>query len=370
MMAEALQVDLGQRTYSVYVGRGMLHAAGSLISADFAGNRIAVVSDTNVAALYSARLLDSLRDSGFSASLEIVPAGESAKTLECYADLQRRLLSRRIGRDGMIVALGGGCVGDLAGFVAATLYRGVRLIHAPTTLLAQVDSSIGGKTGVNTAHGKNLVGAFHQPECVLADVDVLDTLPEVEQRAGYAEMFKAALLADRSFAGWLADHGGELLAGNHDACAYGIRQSIAIKAGIVSLDEREHGRRALLNLGHTFAHALEAEEGQTGALAHGYAVAVGLVLAAECSERMGLCPSGVAAEVRGHLQRRGLPVRAGNLAGAPFDPQALLARMEHDKKVRDGNPVLILLRNIGDAFVCAEPEWNVVESVLVDACDG
>ena len=370
MMAEALQVDLGQRTYSVHVGSGTLRDAGSLISSSSAGNRIAVISDMNVAALHAARLLASLRDSGLSASLETVPAGESAKTLECYADLQRRLLSRRIGRDGTIVALGGGCVGDLAGFVAATLYRGVRLIQAPTTLLAQVDSSIGGKTGVNTAHGKNLVGAFHQPECVLADVDVLDTLPEVEQKAGYAEMLKAGLLGDRSFACWLADHGGELLDGDREARVHGIRQSIAIKADIVARDEREHGRRALLNLGHTFAHALEAEEGQTGALAHGYAVSVGLVLAAECSERMGFCPLGVAAEVRGHLRCRGLPVRAGHLAGAPFDPQAVLARMEHDKKVRDGNPVLVLLRDVGDAFVCTEPDWTVVESVLVEACGG
>ncbi len=368
MMAEALQVDLGGRTYPVHVGSGTLGNAGSLISASLAGNRVVVVSDTNVAGLYADLVLASLRERGLEASLETVPAGESAKTLECFADLQRRLLSRRIGRNGAILALGGGCVGDLAGFAAATLYRGVRLIQAPTTLLAQVDSSVGGKTGVNTPHGKNLVGAFHQPGCVLADVDVLDTLPEVEQKAGYAEMLKAGLLGDRNFAGWLADRGAELLAGNRDARVHGIRQSIAIKAGIVSGDEREHGRRALLNLGHTFAHALEAEEGQTGALPHGYAVSVGLVLAAECSERMGFCPEGVTAEIRGHLRRRGLPVRTVNLAGSPFDPQALLARMEHDKKVRDGNRVLILLRDIGDAFVCAAPDWNAVESVLVEAC--
>ena len=368
MMATVLHVDLGRRSYPVHVGSGILRNAGELISDFLTGPRIAVVSDSHVAGLHTEPLFASLRRAGLEASLETVVAGEAAKSLDCYAGLQRRLLDRRLGRDGAVLALGGGCVGDLAGFAAATLYRGVRFIQVPTTLLAQVDSSIGGKTGVNAPQGKNLIGAFHQPECVLADVDVLDSLPGDERKAGYAEMLKAGLLGDRTFAAWLSRHGDDLLAGNRAAQLEGVRRAVAIKAGIVSRDERETGRRALLNLGHTFAHAFEAEEGQTGALAHGFAVSVGLVLAAESSARMGFCRENLPAEISDHVRRRGLPVYAGELAGAPFDPEALLSRMEHDKKVREGRPVLILLREIGDAFVCGDPDWQIVRSVLVEAC--
>lgn len=367
-MPVPLQVDLGRRSYQVHVGSGLLRNAGTVLAGHLAGKRVAVVSDDNVAPLHAEQVLASLRRMGLETTLELVPVGESAKTLECYADLQERLLGRRMGRDGTIIALGGGCVGDLAGFAAATLYRGICLIQVPTTLLAQVDSSVGGKTGVNASHGKNLVGAFHQPACVLVDVDVLNTLPRDQLRVGYAEMFKAGLLGNRAFADWLAECGNEILEGIGSARIRSVREAVAIKAAIVSQDEREAGKRSLLNLGHTFAHAFEAEEGQTGALAHGFAVSVGLVLAAKCSERMGFCRSGVASEVRGHLDDRGLPVDPGDLAGAPFSSRALLKRMEHDKKVRQGRSVLVLLREIGDAFVCEEPDWGIVESVLEEAC--
>ncbi len=369
-MTDPFFVDLGPRSYPVHVDSGLLARAGALVSHHVAGGRIAVVSDATTAELYAEALIESLREEGLTASLVLVPVGEAAKTLFRYAELQRELLSEKIGRDGAIVALGGGCVGDLAGFAAATLYRGVRLIHAPTTLLAQVDSSIGGKTGINAPHGKNLIGSFHQPECVLADVDVLRSLPSTELRAGYAELYKAGLLGDRSLVRWLENHGESLLEGGRFARITGIRRAIQIKAGIVAGDEREAGDRALLNLGHTFAHALEAAEGQTGALPHGFAVSVGLALAAEVSVRMDLCRANLAEEVRGHLAARGLPTRPGSLPGAPFDPARLLEFMAYDKKSRLGHVALILFREIGRAFVCSDPAWDVVERVLVDACAG
>ena len=368
-MPLSLRVDLGRLSYPVHVGSGLLRQTGSVVANHLAGRRVVVISDGNVARLHADPVLDSLRSMGMEAFLELVPAGEGAKTLECYSELQGRLLGRQLGRDGAIVALGGGCVGDLAGFAAATLYRGVRWIQVPTTLLAQVDSSVGGKTGVNAPHGKNLVGAFHQPVCVLADVDVLTTLPKNELRAGYAEMLKAGLLGDRAFANWLAEHGDEILEGTEGARIRGVCDAIAIKAAIVSRDEREDGQRALLNLGHTFAHAFEAEEGQSGALAHGFAVAVGLVLAAECSERMGFCRHGIATEIRQHLRDRGLPLHPGDLAGAPFSPRGLLLRMAHDKKVRAGKSMLVLLREVGDAFLCEEPDWDTVRGVLEETCE-
>ena len=346
------------------VGSGLLADAGRRIAGYFSGRRLVVVSDDLVAREYAGMVLDSLRAAGFEAALERVPVGEPAKTLSVYGDLLQRLIARRIGRQGGVVALGGGCVGDLAGFAAATLYRGVGLIQLPTTLVAQVDSSIGGKTGVNTPAGKNLVGAFHQPLAVLVDVDVLDTLPGVELRAGYAEVVKAALIRDRAFFDWLVTHGGDLLAGRGDTRRRGILRAIAIKAAIVGEDEREHGSRALLNLGHTFAHALEAEQGTTGALRHGLAVAVGMLLAAECSVRMGFCPPDLRDRIRAHLHAVGLPLRPGELPGAPFASAALLDRMGGDKKARDGKPALVLLRAAGDAFLCTDPDWAVVRAVL------
>jgi len=365
-----LFVNTAAGGYPVHVGRGLLQDCTALEAVRCAGRRVVVVSDDQVAARYGGPLLRALGREAVAVSLLRVPAGEGAKTLSAYAALMEGMLAARIGRDGLVVALGGGCVGDLAGFAAATMYRGVSLVQMPTTLLAQVDSSVGGKTGINAAAGKNLIGAFHQPDCVVADIDVLRSLPEAQVRAGYAEVYKAGLLSSAAFVDWLHEHGADILAGDADARIEGVCRSIGIKAAIVEEDERELGRRALLNLGHTFGHALEAEEGKTGALPHGFAVAVGLALAAEVSARAGFCPAADAAAVRAHLQEVKLPASPREIAGAPFDPRRLLERMAHDKKVRAGRVPLVLLRGVGEAFLCPEPDWPLVRRVLAEACAG
>jgi 3-dehydroquinate synthase len=276
---ERVRVPLGERSYDVVIGDGLVDRAGALMAAALPDRRLVVISDDTVARLYLERVLAGCRDAGFTCETAIVAAGEASKDVATFQELCERLLATRIDRGTAIAALGGGVVGDLAGFVASVLLRGLPFVQIPTTLLAQVDSSVGGKTGINSRHGKNLIGAFHQPRLVVADIDTLTTLEARQLRAGYAEVVKYGLIGDADFFGWLEENGARLLAGDADARRRAVRTSCAAKAAIVAEDEREAGRRALLNLGHTFGHALEAETGFGDALLHGEAVALGCVLA-------------------------------------------------------------------------------------------
>lgn len=351
--AERVTVPLGAREYDIIIGTGLLPGAGDAL-ASLGARRCAVVTDEKVAPFYLPVLLESLKAASILADSVILPAGEQTKSFAHLDQLCGALLDQGLERGDVVIALGGGVIGDLAGFAAAILKRGVRLVQIPTTLLAQVDSSIGGKTGINMRHGKNLIGAFHQPNLVLIDLDVLSTLDERQLRAGYAEVAKYGLLGDAAFFEWLEGNAPRIFAGDDDARRYAIKLSCEAKAAIVAEDETEQGRRALLNLGHTFGHALEAWAGYSATLLHGEAVSIGMVLAFEISEELGLCEAGLAARVTAHLQNAGLPVsieelaiRAGN--GGP-SAEELVSLMGQDKKVKAGKMSFVLVRGIGQAF--------------------
>ncbi len=364
---ETVRVDLGTRGYDIVVGAGVLARAAEHLEPVLDSGRVAVVTDRTVAALHLATLSAALDGAGIGHDVVVLPTGETAKSFRELEKLVEALLATEIGRDGTIVALGGGVVGDMAGFAASVLRRGIGYVQAPTTLLAQVDSSVGGKTGINTRHGKNLVGAFHQPLLVLADTGTVDTLPERQFHSGYAEMAKYGLIADADFFSWLEAHGGALR-GDEEARRLAVVKSCTIKAAIVAEDERETGRRALLNLGHTFGHALETEAGYSDDLLHGEAVAIGMVLAFELSARMGLCPAEDAERVRAHLRQVGLPTAPGDRqpAGVVWKPDALVERMRQDKKVRQGKVKFVLTRGIGDAFVAEDVDLAQVRALLDD----
>ena len=374
--ANTVRVALGPLSYDIKVGRGLLAAAGREIAAlrpavTQGRARCFVVADAEVAAHYLAPLQASLRDAKVAHAALTVPAGEGSKSFARLETLLDELLGHRIERNDLVVALGGGVAGDLAGFAAAVVLRGIDFVQIPTTLLAQVDSAVGGKTGINTAHGKNLVGAFHQPRLVLADVDTLATLPDRQVRAGYAEVVKYGLLGDAGFFGWLEQHGDAVLAGDAAARVTAVETSCAMKAEIVAEDAREHGRRALLNLGHTFGHALEAEAGYGGALLHGEAVAWGMGLAFDLSARLGHCPAADAARVRRHLAASGLVAAQPGLpdVGVAWDAAALVERMAGDKKVKGGRSTFVLARAIGDAFTTQDVPRDAVEDLLRDAAN-
>jgi 3-dehydroquinate synthase len=294
----------------------------------------------------------------------VLPPGEATKSMAQLAELSDRLLDLGVERTTTLVAFGGGVIGDLAGFAAAIALRGLDYVQIPTTLLAQVDSAIGGKTGINTRHGKNLIGAFHQPRLVLSDTAVLGSLPPRELRAGYAEVVKYGLIDRPDFFAWLEAHGGALLAGEPAAQQHAILESCRAKAAVVAADERELGARGLLNLGHTFAHALEAACGYGDELLHGEAVALGIVMAFELSARLGLCPEDDARRVRAHLAAVGLPTALSMVRPEGFATEALLAAMGHDKKARGGRPRFVLARGIGRAFTGAEVEPAEIEALL------
>jgi 3-dehydroquinate synthase len=348
-----VSVPLGERRYDIVIGRGLLGQVGERVMA-MRPSRCIVVTDETVARLHLPAVRDSLEAAGLTAGSITVPAGEATKSFACLTKLCDDLLDQKLDRGDIVIALGGGVIGDLAGFAASIVKRGVNLVQIPTTLLAQVDSSIGGKTGINTRHGKNLIGTFHQPSVVLIDTDVLGTLPLRELRSGYAEVVKYGLLGDAEFFGWLEANGARALSGDAVARAYAIEKSCQAKAVIVVEDERETGRRALLNLGHTFAHALEAWAGYSAKLLHGEAVAIGMVLAFEMSEELGFCAGGVAPKVAGHLISAELPTRiadmaertGGRLPGAP----ELIELMGQDKKAKAGRLTFVLARGIGEAF--------------------
>jgi 3-dehydroquinate synthase len=364
--SETIRVGLGARSYDIVVGAGLIARLGALIQAVAADRPLVAISDANVAPLYLPRLEAALAAIGRPAPPAIVvPAGEGSKSLESFGRTAEQILALGIDRKTVIVALGGGVVGDLAGFLAATLLRGIDFIQIPTTLLAQVDSSVGGKTGIDSAHGKNLIGAFHQPILVAADTAALITLPPRELKAGYAEIVKYGLLGDVGFFEWLEANGAAVLNGDPAAQAYAVAASCRAKARIVEEDEHEGGRRALLNLGHTFAHALEAESGFGDALNHGEAVSVGMVLAFDLSVRLGYCPVNDLMRARAHLMRHGLPVSPPH--GVDFEPRALIRRMQSDKKAERGRLTFVLARGIGKAFVARGVDAEIVAASLTRA---
>ena len=366
--SESLRVELGERGYDIVVGSGLIARAGGLIAPVLQRARVFVVTDATVAERHLPALERALADADIAVDSLVLPAGEHTKDFAHLQKLVDGLLERGIERRDTLIAFGGGVIGDLAGFAAAITLRGLDVVQIPTTLLAQVDSSVGGKTGINSVHGKNLVGAFHQPRLVLADTDVLDTLPERELRAGYAEVVKYGCIDDADFFAWLETHGRDAIEGERTARRRAIRRSCERKAAIVARDEREStGMRALLNLGHTFAHALEAECGYTNALLHGEGVAIGMVLAADLSVELGYCPAADAARIRNHLTAVGLPTGFAHLPGRVLAPDRLLAHMQKDKKVQDGRVTFILLRGIGDAFRCRDVAPEAVHTLLATA---
>ena len=361
---DSVHVELGARGYDILVGEGLVGAAGRHIRPLLVHPRVVVVTDSNVAPLYLAAVETALGEAGIECAAITLPAGEQTKDFAHLETLAEDLIARQVGRDTTLVALGGGMIGDLAGFAAAITMRGLDFVQIPTTLLAQVDSAVGGKTGINTRHGKNLVGAFHQPRLVLSDMATLDTLPERELLAGYAEVVKYGLIHDAGFFGWLEANGSRLLGGDKEARRHAVVTCCAAKAAIVAEDEREAGRRALLNLGHTFGHALEAQSGMGDALLHGEAVAIGMVLAFELSSRLGLCRPADAERVRRHLLEVGLPVGLGDLADPSWSTDGLLAHMARDKKVLGGKLGLVLARGIGEAFVTHDVDAKDIRTVL------
>src|SRR5438270_541129 len=365
--ARTIRVDLAGRGYDIAIGPGLIDRAGELSRPLLAAPRVTIVSDQTVAPLYGARLAASFDKAGVRASSITVPTGESSKEFAAFGRLLGDLLDRRPDRKTTLVALGGGVVGDLAGFAAAVLLRGVDFIQVPTSLLAQVDSAVGGKTGINTRAGKNLVGAFHQPRLVLADTDALATLPRRELLAGYAETAKYGLIREAGFFGWLEAKGNAVCALAPEALRRAVRTSCAMKAEIVAGDEREEGDRALLNFGHTFGHALETETGFSTRLLHGEAVALGMVLAYDFAARLGLAAADEASRVRRHLADKGLPPRLAPLGLSRTPPERLLAHMSKDKKVRDGQITLIMPRRIGEVFVMKDAPIDPLRDFLTAA---
>jgi 3-dehydroquinate synthase len=345
-----IPVGLGDRAYDVVVGPGLIDRAGERIAPLLKTRRTAIVTDSNVGEHHGERLSVSLERAGVAVDVITVPAGEESKSFEGLADLSDRLLDLELDRGDVIVAFGGGVVGDLAGFAASIYKRGIDFIQVPTSLLAQVDSSVGGKTAIDTPRGKNLIGAFHQPKLVLADLDVLCTLPAREMACGYAEVIKYGLLGDFAFFEWLEKNSAAVLDRDITALSHAVGRSVEMKAEIVAEDEREQGRRALLNLGHTFGHALEAEVGFGDVLKHGEAVGLGIVQAFDFSVALGLCPGQDAARVRAAVEAAGLPTRMDQIAGAPFSADRLIRHMAQDKKAQGGTLTFILARRIGEAF--------------------
>jgi 3-dehydroquinate synthase len=347
-------VALGERSYHVVIGEGLLSRVGTLIEPHLRRPLTAIVTDENVARHHLETLRQGLAGAGVAGQAIVLAPGEATKSFVELAGLCDRLLGAGIERGDCIIALGGGVIGDLAGFAAAIVRRGIGFIQVPTTLLAQVDSSVGGKTGINSSLGKNLVGAFHQPRLVVADTAVLSTLPRRQLAAGYAEVAKYGLIGDPKFFAWLEGNAGELFAGDRGARAHAIEVSCRAKARIVAADETETGVRALLNLGHTFGHAFEAAAGYGEQLLHGEAVAAGMAMAFRFSERIAACRPGTAVRVTAHLASVGLPTGPRDLAIDLPGADKLLAIMRQDKKARAGRLTLILARDIGEAFIAPD----------------
>src|SRR5262245_24311397 len=364
-----VKVALDARAYDIAIGRGLLANLGDRIKLLRPGARVAIISDETVARLHLQAAEGALRASGVECARIVVPAGEGSKSYATFEKVCEAIIAARVERNDLIVALGGGVIGDLAGFAASSVRRGLDFVQVPTTLLAQVDSSVGGKTGINSRQGKNLIGAFHQPWLVIADTALLDTLPKREFRAGYAEVAKYGLLGDAAFFAWLENNWRDVFAGG-PAREHAIAVCCRAKAGIVARDERETGERALLNLGHTFGHALEAGCGFSDRLLHGEAVALGTALAFEFSAHKGLVAAAEAARASAHLAAVGLPTHLKDVPGGAPDVDVLMDLIAQDKKVRRGTLTFILLRGIGRAFVESNVDAAEVRAFLTDRLAG
>lgn len=351
---ETVSLALGERSYDIAIGEGVLARAGEIIAPLLKRPMTAIITDGNVAAAHLATLERALAAHGIRSTAIIMPPGEATKSFRHLGELCDRLLAAGVERRDRIIAFGGGVIGDLAGFAAAILRRGVDFIQIPTTLLAQVDSSVGGKTGINSPHGKNLIGAFHQPLAVITDINLLNTLPRRELASGYAEVAKYGLLGDRGFFEWLEGAAPAIMRGDTQARIHAIKQSCEAKARIVAEDETETGVRALLNLGHTFGHALESATGYSSRLLHGEGVSIGMVQAFRFSERQKLCAPGTAERVASHLKSVGLPVHASQISGELPPPATLLDIMRQDKKAQGGRLTFILTKGIGEAFIAKD----------------
>jgi len=360
-----VNVALGERSYDIVIGRGQLALLGQKIVALRPGSMAAIVSDETVARLHRAATEAALAAAGIGTTCVTVPAGESSKSFVMLERVCEALVSARIERADVVVALGGGVVGDLAGLAAALVRRGLDYVQVPTTLLAQVDSSVGGKTAIDSVHGKNLFGAFHQPILVVADTALLDTLPARQFRAGYAEVVKYGLIGDAGFFAWLEANWRDLFAGGA-AREHAIAVSCRMKAAIVARDERESGERALLNLGHTFGHALEAAAGFSDRLLHGEAIALGMALAFAFSAKRGLLPRSQAERVERHLAAVGLPIHLSSILGGLPDADRLMELIAQDKKVERGKLTFILARGIGESFIAPDVDAAEVHAFLVE----
>ncbi len=363
MDTKIVDVDLGERTYQIYVGQNLLSKIDDYLPMDVAGKKVFIVADKNVEqhARELRRQISAL--GSVFCELLLLPPGEKTKSYKYLQNIHDWMLERGIHRTSLIVALGGGVIGDLAGFAASTVLRGVPFVQVPTTLLAQVDSSVGGKTGINTKQGKNLIGTFNQPEVVVADIETLKTLPKRQILAGYAEIVKYGLLGDYEFFEWLEEYGDDVVDLKPYELGYAIEKSCLAKARIVQADEKESGIRALLNLGHTFGHALEAAAGFSGKLLHGEAVSIGMVMAFDLSVRMDLCEADDLERVKKHLKKIGLPVHARKIKTTP---EELLASMRNDKKATDNKMTFILVESIGEAIISNKVTEGDVLPVLKD----
>ncbi len=359
-----VHVPLGERSYDILIGPGLMARAGGEITSRIKGRRAAIVTDENVGSRYLDGLMDSLQTDGIEAVSVTLPAGEKTKSFDCLTKVCDVLLEARIERNDTVIALGGGVIGDLTGFAAGIVRRGVRFVQIPTSLLSQVDSSVGGKTGINARQGKNLVGIFNQPDLVLADTDVLDTLSEREFRAGYAEVAKYGLIDKPGFFEWLENNWREVFAGGA-ARIEAIAVSCQAKADVVAADERENGRRALLNLGHTFGHALEAAtQYDSSRLVHGEGVSIGMVLAHRFSARMNLASPDLADRVEAHLKAVGLPTRMDQIPGELPPTEVLMDAIAQDKKVKSGKLTFILTRGLGESFVADDVPASEVQRFI------
>ncbi len=368
----SVPVELGQRRYDVLIGAGLLAHAAGLIGDRLEARKYGIVTDENLAKHHLAVLEAALGAAGRHAGTVVLPPGESTKSLAHLGAVTDRLIEMGLERGDLVIALGGGVIGDITGFAASIVRRGMRYVQIPTSLLAQVDSSVGGKTAINSQYGKNLIGAFHQPSLVIADTEVLSTLSPRERRAGYAEVVKYGLLGDKPFFEWLDVHWRSLFGNDPAVLAEAVERSVRAKAAIVARDETETGDRMLLNLGHTFGHALEAWAGYSSRLLHGEAVAIGMAQAFRFSEAQGLSAKGTAARVEAHLQGIGLPTRIADIQGPDRpDVDTLMKLMAQDKKVRAGQMTFILVRGIGDAFVTRDVDPVALHGFLateVAAC--
>ncbi|OWV71585.1 3-dehydroquinate synthase [Rhizobium sp. R634] len=361
---QTVHVPLGERAYDILIGPGLIARAGAEIASRLKGRKAAIVTDENVAPLYLKALVTSLDEAGIVSAAVVLPAGEKTKSFEHLMTVCDKVLEARVERNDCVIALGGGVIGDLTGFAAGIVRRGVRFVQVPTSLLAQVDSSVGGKTGINSRHGKNLIGVFHQPDLVLADTDVLNTLSEREFRAGYAEVAKYGLIDKPDFFAWLETNWKAVFSGG-PARIEAIATSCRAKSDVVVADERENGQRALLNLGHTFGHALEAATAyDSRRLVHGEGVSIGMVLAHEFSARMNLASPDDARRVERHLKEVGLPTLMSDIPGALPPAETLMEAIAQDKKVKSGRLTFILTRGIGQSFVADDVPASEVVSFL------